>query len=216
MTIRVLLVDDHKIMRDGLRALLEKEKDFQIVAEASNGREAVEAARRLKPDVVVMDVVMPEVNGIDATIQIRKSCPQAKIIALTMHADKGYLTRMLRAGTTGYLLKDCAAEELVKALREITAGKRYISSEIATLLMDEYAEKAAQFKQVGDVKLNPREVAFLRLLADGLSGREIAEQLEVSIKTIDRSRQQLMDKLQIYTVAELTRYAIRHGIVTAP
>ena len=213
MNIRILLVDDHKIMRDGLRAVLEKETDFQIVAEASNGREAVEVAKRLKPDIIIMDVVMPGVNGIDATIQIRKSCPQAHIIALTMHADKGYLTRMLRAGTAGYLLKDCAAEELVKALRDITAGKRYISSDIAALLMDEYADKTTQHTQVGDIKLNPREIAFLRLLADGLSGREIAEQLEVSIKTIDRSRQQLMEKLQIFTVAELTRYAIQHGIV---
>ncbi len=138
MAIRILLVDDHKIMRDGLRAVLEKDPDFEIVAEASNGREAVEAAIKLKPDIIVMDVVMPELNGIDATKQIRAALPGARIIALTMHADKGYLTRMLRSGTAGYLLKDCAAEELIKALHEIAAGKRYISSEIATLLLDDY------------------------------------------------------------------------------
>jgi DNA-binding NarL/FixJ family response regulator len=214
MAIRILLVDDHKIMRDGLRAVLEKEPAFQIVAEASNGREAVDAATRLKPDIIIMDVVMPEINGIEATIQIRKKCPEARIIALTMHADKGYLTRMLRAGTAGYLLKDCAAEELVKALRDIIAGKRYISSDIAALLLDDYTNQPTQPMQVGSVKLNPREMEFLRLLADGLTPREIADQLQVSIKTIERSRQHLMEKLQLFTPAELIKYAVRHGIAT--
>src|ERR1043165_1640157 len=214
MPIRILLVDDHKIMRDGLSAVLERESEFEIAAEAANGREAVQVARTLHPDVIIMDVVMPEVNGIDATVQIRKESPNARIIALTMHSDKNYLTRMLRAGTVGYLLKDCAAEELVKAVRDVAAGKRYISSDIATLLLDDYAEKGFQTEPVDEKKLNPRETEFLRLLAEGLSAREIADRLQVSIKTIERSRAQLMDKLQLFNAAELIKYAVRSGIST--
>lgn len=212
--IRILLVDDHKIMRDGLSAVLERETDFEIAAEAANGRDAVNVARSLQPDVIIMDVVMPDVNGIDATIQIRRDSPNARIIALTMHSDKNYLTRMLRAGTVGYLLKDCAAEELVKAVRDVAAGKRYISSDIATLLLDDYAEKGLQAEPDGEAQLNPRETEFLRLLSEGHSAREIADQLQVSIKTIERSRAQLMEKLQLFSVAELIKYAVRSGIST--
>jgi DNA-binding NarL/FixJ family response regulator len=210
VSVRILLVDDHKIMRDGLRSLLEKESDFEIVAEAADGKEAVRMAREVEPDVVIMDVAMPDMNGIDATTRIRACLPDAKIVALTMHSDKNYLTGMLRAGTAGYLLKDCAAEELVKAVREVVSGKAYISPEIAPMILEDYSGRAQASKKDSD--LTDKETEVLQLLAEGLGTREIADRLKVSSKTVERSRTVIMEKLKLFSVAELTKYAIRKGI----
>ena len=212
MAVKILLVDDHKIMREGLRLLLEKEPDFQIAAEAENGSAAVAIARDVKPDVVIMDVAMPDLNGIEAAKQIRAELPNTKIVALTMHSDKNYLTGMLRSGTVGYLLKDCAAEELVHAVRDVVAGKGYISPEIAPLIFQDYSGQGAPGIPDPDSDLTEKEKIVLRFLAEGLGTRDIAERLEVSGKTVDRCRTQIMEKLQLFSVAELTKYAVRNGI----
>ena len=211
MPVRILLVDDHKIMRDGLRSLLEKESDLEIVAEAENGEEALRLARDAKPDIVIMDVAMPVMNGIETATKIRAILPDVKILALTMHTDKNYLTGMLRAGTVGYLLKDCAAEELVSAIRQIIAGKGFISPEIAPLILEDYSGQA---HTPGKGDLSPKELEVLKLVAEGLGTKDIAERLQVSGKTVERWRAQVMERLQLFTVAELTKYAVRKGITT--
>jgi DNA-binding NarL/FixJ family response regulator len=208
MSVRILLVDDHKIMRDGLRSLLEKESDFEVVAEAEDGQAAVRVLREVKPDLVIMDVAMPDMNGIEATTKIRAIAPKVKILALTMHSDKNYLTGMLRAGTAGYLLKDCAAEELVKAIRQIMAGRGFISPEIAPLILQDYSGEAPDTDSI----LTPKELEVLKLIAEGLGTKDIADRLQVSGKTVERCRTQIMERLQLFTVAELTKFAIRKGI----
>jgi len=210
MSVRILLVDDHKIVREGLKSLLEKEPGFQVVAEAEDGNAAVRIASQLNPDIVIMDVAMPECNGIDAAARIRAAAPAVKIIALTMHSDKNYMTGMLRAGTVGYLLKDCAAEELVKAVHEVMAGKGYISPEIAPLILEDYSGVSSA--AADGAELTSREKQILQMVAEGLSTRDIAERLQVSGKTIDRARTAIMDKLKLFSVAELTKYAVRKGI----
>lgn len=214
MAIRILLVDDHKIMREGLRSLLEKETDFEVVAEARNGREAIELARSLKPNVVIMDVTMPELNGIEATRHIHDEFPAIKVVALTVHSDKNYLTGMLRAGTAGYLLKDCAAEELVQAVRAVADGKGYVSPEVAPMIMKDYSIRGTPSADVSTpgAELGPKEKEILQLIAEGVTTKEIANRLGISIKTVERTRTQIMDKLQLFSVAELTKYAIRLGL----
>lgn len=211
-TVRILLVDDHKIMRDGLRSVLEKEADFEVVAEAGEGGEAVGLAKKVKPDVVILDVAMPQVNGIEAAKQIRIVHPKARIIALTMHTDKNYLAGMLGAGTVGYLLKDCASEELVQAVRDVIAGKVYFSSDVAPLILEDYADRSVPQERAAEPILTAKEIEVLQWLASGLGTREIAERMEVSGKTIDRYRAQISEKLQLFSVAELTKYAVRKGI----
>lgn len=210
MTTNILLADDHKIIREGLRLLLEKEPDFRVVAEAEGGNQAVELTRKFKPDVVILDIAMPDGNGIEAATRIHQEFKDLKIIALTMHSNKSYLTGMLRAGTVGYLLKHCAAEELVNAVREVMAGKAYISPDIAPLLLQDY--KGAKSRENLGSQLSEKELEVLRLLTDGLDIHEMAKRLDVSVKTIDRTRNSIMEKLKIYSVAELTKYAIKAGI----
>jgi DNA-binding NarL/FixJ family response regulator len=212
MTIRVLLVEDHKIMREGLRALLERQSDIQIAAEVEKGADAAKAVREIKPDVVIMDIGLPDLNGIQATEQILAEFPDTKILALTMHSEKGYVNGMLRAGAMGYLLKDCAADELVRAVREIVAGKGYISPEVTRdILKDISKTLPAQNANTRD-PLNDKETAVLRSIAEGESMHDIAKKLDLSVKTVERYRAQIMEKLQIFSVAELTKYAIRSGL----
>ena len=213
MSIRIVLADDHTIMREGLRSLLEKETDFEVVAEAGNGREALELVRKLSPNVVIMDVAMPDMNGIQATIKIREEMPEVKIIALTVHADKNYLAGMLRAGTSGYLLKDCAAEELVKAVRAVAEGKGYVSPEVAHLIMQDYGRPITE-AEPAQSELTTKEKEVLQLIAEGVSTKEIALRLRQSVKTIERVRAQIMDKLKLFSIAELTKYALRHGLTS--
>ncbi len=212
MAIRVLLVEDHKIMREGLRALLERQSDIQIAAEVERGGDALQAVRDNKPDVVIMDVGLPDLNGIQATEQILAELPGTKILALTMHAERGYVNGMLRAGAMGYLLKDCAADELVRAVREIVAGKGYISPEVTRDILKDFSKPNAAPASIEDPTLNEKETSVLRGIAEGQSMHDIAKGLDLSVKTVERYRAQIMDKLQIFSVAELTKYAIRSGL----
>jgi len=215
MSIRVLIADDHKIMLAGLRSLLEKQNDLEVVAEAENGRKAVQMAQETEPDVVVMDVSMPDLNGIEATKQIKESVPKTRVIALSMHSDKRFVMGMLRAGASGYLLKDCASQELANAIHQVSAGKKYLSPEITGVVIDDFLmggpsdEVAAVASQ-----LSAREREVLQLIAEGWSTKQIASHLYVSVKTIETHRRQIMKKLDLHTIAALTKYAIREGLTS--
>lgn len=209
MTIKVLLVDDHKIMREGLQSLLEQSGDIAVVAQAANGLEALRCFPECTPDVVVMDLTMPEMNGIEATKKLVELYPDTRILALSMVLDRSCVAESLKAGAKGYLLKDCAAEELIVAIRTLYAGKSYLCSAITDLVINEFQQKNRQMtKQL----LSPREREVLQLIADGISTKEIAFQLAVSAKTVETIRMNLMKKINVFSIAELTKYAIREGI----
>ncbi len=214
MSVKIILADDHKIMREGLRSLLEQKSDLSIVAEADNGRSTVELALKHVPDVVIMDITMPDLNGIDATRQILAAKPKIKVIALSVHSDKRFVSKMFGAGASGYLRKDCAAEELIQAIRTVLQHKTYISPSIADTVIDGYVRGSAPGKDqlVAGVALTPKEREILQLVAEGNSTKEIAAMLNVSAKTVETHRQNIMDKLNIRSIAELTKFAIREGL----
>jgi DNA-binding NarL/FixJ family response regulator len=215
MSIRVLIADDHKIMLAGLRSLLEKQSDVEVVGEAENGRKAVQMAQEAKPDVVVMDVSMPDLNGIEATTQIIESLPETKIIALSMHSDKRFVLGMLRAGASGYLLKDCASQELANAITQVSSNKKYLSPEITGVVIGDFIQSGVvdEGDTVASV-LSAREREVLQLIAEGWSTKQIASHLYVSVKTIETHRRQIMKKLDLHTIADLTKYAIREGLTS--
>jgi two-component system response regulator NreC len=215
MAIRVLIADDHKIMLAGLRSLLEKQSDIDVVGEAENGRKAVQMAQEKKPDVVVMDVSMPDLNGIEATTQIKESVPDSRVIALSMHSDKRFVMGMLRAGAAGYLLKDCASQELANAIAQVAGGKKYLSPEITGVVINDFLQGGAP-EEDGTVAsvLSAREREVLQLIAEGWSTKQIASHLYVSIKTIETHRRQIMKKLDLHSIADLTKYAIREGLTS--
>jgi DNA-binding NarL/FixJ family response regulator len=210
---RILIADDHRITRQGLRSLLEKESDMEVVAEAQDGRTAVELAKKLLPDVVIMDVSMPDLNGIEATRQIISRCKGVKIIALSMHSDTLFVTEMLKGGVSGYLLKDCAFEELAGAIRSVISGKTYLSPSISGVVVNGYLNRVAGFAPSRSV-LTDREREVLQMIAEGKSTKQTALKLHISVKTVETHRRQIMNKLNIFSVAELTKYAIRKGITT--
>jgi DNA-binding NarL/FixJ family response regulator len=214
MSIKILLADDHKITRQGLRSLLDKEADMQVVAEAEEGRTAVRLVRELLPDMVIMDVTMPDLNGMEATRQIVAAFPDVKIIALSMHSDALFVTEMLRSGASGYLLKDCAFEELVRAIRTVTTGRTYLSPAISGVVVDDYLHRLSKADFSGSDILSNREREVLQLLAEGKSTKQIALKLHISAKTVETHRRQIMDKLDIHSIAELTKYAIRKGFTS--
>ncbi|CAN5519663.1 response regulator transcription factor [soil metagenome] len=210
----VLLVDDHQIMRQGLKALLSDQADF-TVTEAETGRDAVGQASEGTPDVIVMDLAMPGLNGIDATRQIHKANPNIKVIALSAHSDKRMITEALRAGACGYVPKDAAFEELSNAIRQVLAGKVYISPKLTSAVRDALTEPELNGDD-GHVhgRLTSREREVLQLLAEGKATKEVAAVLHVGVKTVETHRRQMMEKLQMYSLAELTKYAIREGITS--
>lgn len=219
---KILLADDHRMMRDGLRALLERE-GLEVVAEAADGREAVSLVLRLHPDIVIMDVSMPELNGIDATRKLRAEAPKTKVIGLSMNADRRYVLAMFAAGAVGYLLKSSASEELIQALRAVSAGQKYVSPAIANIVLEHLTEgpaaggsRLAAVPQTHQIvkALTTREREVLQLLAEGKASKEIAAQLGISLATVETHRRQIMDKLGLRTVAELTKYAIREGLTS--
>ncbi len=210
MKIKVLLVDDHKIVRDGLRALLEKEADMAVVSESDNGRDAVKLAGEILPDVLVMDIAMPEMNGVDAARRIVADNPECGILVLSMLGDKRFVIEMLNAGVKGYLLKDCAADELVRAIRAIHRGEMYLSPHISGCIIKDIINQVPEAPPV----LTLREREVLQLLAEGKKAKEIAYMLCLSSKTVDTFRQSIMKKLGINSVAELTKYAIREGLTS--
>jgi len=213
MTVRLLIADDHKIVRDGLKALLESRSDMKVVAEAENGRQAVELIQQVPVDVVIMDVAMPVLNGVEATRRILARHRNVKVIALSMHSDRRFVTEILKAGASGYLLKDCAFEELAQAIEAVLSGATYLSPRVADLLVQHYVRGEADSHPSSAFSLlTPREREVLQLLAEGKSTKEIALYLRVSPKTVETHRRQVMTKLGVNSVAELTKYAIREGL----
>jgi two-component system, NarL family, response regulator NreC len=214
MDIRVIIADDHKIVRDGLRTLIEKAAGLKVIAEAENGRNAIKLAQTLAPHVIIMDVTMPDMNGIEATRRIVAEKPGVKVIALSMHSDRRFVLGMLEAGASGYLLKDCAFEELAIAIRQVVTGHIYLSPGIADLVVKGYLEKSTAVSSKVRSLLTHREMEVLQLLAEGLTTKKIAAHLHASTKTIESHRRNIMEKLEMYSIAELTKYAIREGLIT--
>ena len=213
-SIKILLADDHKITREGLRSLLEKQQDMEVVAEAKDGRSAVNLAEELLPDVVIMDVSMPDLNGVQATRQIVGRLPNVKIVGLSMHSDSLFVTEMLKSGASGYLLKDCAFEELTQAIRAVVAGNTYLSPSISGVVVNDYLHRLAKVDLTASDVLTDREIEVLQLIAEGNSTKQTALKLHISVKTVETHRRQIMNKLDIYTIAELTKYAIRKGLTS--
>jgi two-component system response regulator NreC len=214
MTIRLLLVDDHQVVRSGLRMLLSNESDVEIVGEAGTAREALEAVQLLKPNVVLMDIGLPDLSGIDATRAIKRTNPQAAVVALTIHEDEEYFFKMLEAGASGYVPKRAAPEELLTAIRSAAAGEVYLYPSLAKLLVKDYLsqEHTSEAEKALD-GLTEREQEVLRYLAEGVANDEIAEALVISAKTVARHRENIMQKLGLHSRSELVRYAIRKGII---
>ena len=213
MTTTVLLADDHNVVRDGLRRLLEGTDGIRVVGDVADGRDAVRVAKENCPDVVVMDVTMPGLNGVEATRQIRAALPKTKVLALSMHTDGQFVTEMLKAGASGYLLKTCVVDELVLAIRAVNSGKVYLGPEIGPVLAEIYIGKSAGTDAPG-VSLTRRQREILQLIAEGLTTKQIARQLARSAKTIEMHRRHLMEKLNLHGVADLTKYAIRRGLTS--
>lgn len=214
MSISILLADDHKIIRDGLKSLLDKQPDIVVLGEADNGREAVALAHQHRPNVIVLDVSMPDLNGMEAAEQLSSELPECKIIALSMHSDKRFVARMLKAGASAYLLKNSAFDELVDAIKCVLAGETFLSPLIANVVIRDYVANVAP-QQVSDAALlSSRERQVLQLLAEGKSTKQIAGDLFVSVKTIESHRKNIMHKLQIYNLADLIKFAIREGLTS--
>jgi DNA-binding NarL/FixJ family response regulator len=213
--IKVLLAEDHTIVRKGIRALLAAEADIEVVGEAENGRVAVERVQELAPDVVVMDITMPELNGIEATCQIRRRFPRVKVLMLSMHSNEDYVVQVLRCGASGYLVKETLPAELVSAIRAVSRGEAFLSPSISRKVIDEYVRHAEiTATEEPHEKLTEREREVLQLIAEGRRNRQIARRLHISEKTVETHRANLMSKLDLHATADLTRYAIRRGIIS--
>jgi len=213
--IRILLADDHTVVRRGLRLLLEGQPEFSVVAEASDGKQAVDAAQASRPDVVVLDIAMPNLNGIDAAQRILASNPGVAIVVLSMHSDEGSVLRALKAGAKGYLLKDAAEGDLIEAIKTVTRGKTFFSSEITKMLAEDYVrEIRARGSEDSYELLTPREREILQLLAEGKSNKDIAGMLNLSLYTVETHRRNLQDKLNVHSFAELILYAVRKGVIS--
>lgn len=214
MTTRVLLVDDHRLIGQGLASLIGTHSDLECVGQADSGREAINLLKTTEVDVVVMDVTMPGLNGIEATRLIRKDHPHVQVLALSMHNDLRFVSRMLKAGATGYLLKDCAFEELAQAIRTITSGRRFLGQDIdASLLRQTSRDPEQRGSLIG--RLTAREREIMQLIAEGESSKSIGLMLGISSKTVDTHRKHIMDRLEVESVAELTRIAVREGMIPA-
>lgn len=208
--IRIVLADDHAVVRDGLRVLLQAQPDFEVVGDAANGREAMGLTQQLHPDVVVMDIAMPELNGIEATLQIHDVAPATQVLILSMHSTTEHIFRALQAGARGYLLKDSAGAEVVDAVRVVHAGRRYLSPKIASTVIDDYISERQRASPLDS--LSRRERQILQLVAEGKSSAEAAAMLFLSPKTVDTYRSRMMQKLGIADVPSLVKFAIQHGV----
>lgn len=213
--IRILLADDHQLMRSGLRLLIEQQPDFTVVGEAADGREAVALAKSLRPDVAVMDISMPNLNGIEAAHQITQSHAEIAVIVLSMHPDESYVLRALKAGAKGYLLKDSAESDLISAVRAVARGKSFFSPAVSKVLLDDYIRKLKRSgaEDAYDL-LTPREREVLQLVVEGKSNKEVANLLNLSVYTVETHRSNIMQKLNLKGVPELTLYAVRKGIIS--
>ncbi len=207
--IRVLLADDHSLVRKGFRRILENQADMTVVGEASDGQEAVQMTESLRPDILVMDVTMPRLNGIEATRQVTRLRPQTRVVALSMQEDGVYVREMLKAGARGYLLKECTESDLVSAIREVAQGKAWLSPDVSSAVIDDYRKHVTEPIDL----LSPREREVLQMIAEGRTNKEIATLLHLSIYTVEAHRGRIMEKLNLHTGTELVRFAIRHGVV---
>jgi DNA-binding NarL/FixJ family response regulator len=216
MKIQILLVDDHQMFREGLRSILERDHNLEVVGEASDGREAIELAAKLPlPNVVIMDIGMPGLNGVDATRQILATNPKAKVIALSAHSDRRFITAMLEAGASAYVLKEAAAEEILRAISAVHAGRKYISSEIVGSVVDGFISREAVegIRRFNILATREREV--VQLLAEGMTSKEVATRLHISVKTVETHRRNIMNKLNVRSIASLTKFAIREGLTSS-
>ena len=211
---RIILADDHQIILDGLHSLIERQEDMCVVGVAENGRIAVKLARELRPDIVVIDIAMPDLNGVEATRQIKAENADARVIALSMHSERQFVVKMLEAGAAGFLLKDCAFRELIQAIRSVCAGETFLGRRVATIIVQDMADRLMTKKPPSMAPLTPRESEVLQLIAEGKSTKQIGYGLNVSAKTVETHRRNIMSKLDMNTVAELTKYAIREGITS--
>ena len=207
--IRILLADDHAVVRQGFKMLLDAQPDMEIVGEAGNGRQAVDLAEQLRPDLVVMDVAMPELNGIEATRRLASSVPHARVIALSMHKDSVYVREILRAGARGYLLKDSGAADLVAAIRAVASGESYLSPGVSNAVLDDYRRHVTNPIDL----LTSREREVLQMLAEGKTNKEIAGVLNLSVYTVDAHRGRIMEKLNLHSINDLVRFAVRNGLI---
>ena len=210
--VRVLLVDDHEIVREGLRLILSRRDDMEVVGEASNGRDAIEQVSKKAPDVVVMDIGMPELNGIEAALRIRTAYPEARVLALSAMWDRRYVVRMLEAGASGYVVKSSAGDELVRAILAVAKGRKFLSAEVADAVIDSYLGNVAAEKSSLSL-LAAREREVLQYLAEGNSSKEAAHRMGISVRTVETHRANIMSKLNLHGIAELTKYAIAEGLV---
>ncbi len=213
MAVNIILADDHTLLREGLVSILNSELEFKVIAQADNGREVVKLARKLDVDVIVMDIAMPELNGIEATRQVLHEYPDIKVVALSMHSDRHFVTGMLKAGAKGYLLKDCAGSELIRAVREVLLDRYYISEEISTNVLNDYVGKLVKEADESS-ELSNREREVLQLIAEGKPTQEVAETLFISVKTVEAHRAKIKAKLKLNSIPELTKYAIREGLTS--
>ena len=214
MTVRLIIADDHKLFRDGLRPLLERQRGIEVVGEASDGRELLELVVSLRPDLVVLDVSMPGLNGVEAARRIREIDPAVRIAMLSMHADRRFVLESLKAGATAYLLKDDGFDELVRAIPRIMLGRVVLAERVGGQVVQEYLALARPDDDSAYRRLSPREREVLQLIAEGHSTKQIAAAQDVSVKTVETRRKQIMDKLDLHSVAELTKYAVREGLTS--
>ncbi len=214
MTARILLADDDRITRQGLRSLIEKEHDIEVVDEADDGRKAIDLVRKLVPDMVIMDITMPNLNGIDATRHIVREFPQVKVIALSIHSNRAFVVDMLKAGASGYVLKECTFDELVEAIRTVIDGGVYLSPKVAGVLVNDYVQRLTRITESPLETLTEREREVLQLIGEGKNTKQIALQLHVSTKTIEANRRKIMEKLDARSIAELVKIAILGGLAS--
>jgi DNA-binding NarL/FixJ family response regulator len=213
MPIKVILADDHQLFREGLANLLAESKEVEVIAQAVNGKDAIDKAKQFRPDVMIMDINMPEMDGVEATSQLLKEIPEMKIIGLSIHANKQYIQGMLEAGSSGYLFKNCSFDELIKAIQTVHCGKKYLSEKITDILIQEYLNK----KEIGTSitsELTDRESEILKLIAEGISVSDISNQLFVSIKTINTHKQHILEKLNLKTTTDIIKFALKKGIIS--
>lgn len=206
---RILLADDHSVVRNGFRLMLEAQEDMEVVGQASNGREAVELAEALQPDVAVMDVTMPELNGIEATRRMEKISPKTRVLALSMHQDAVYVREILKAGARGYLLKDCSEAEFLAAVRAVAVGKGYLSPEVSDAVLEDYRKHVTNPIDL----LSTREREVLQMIAESKTNKDIATGLNLSVYTVEAHRGRIMEKLNLHSVGELVRFALRNGLI---
>ncbi len=214
MSTKILLADDHGIIREGLRSLLEKQDDIEVIGEAQDGRKAVTLVQELLPDIVIIDISMPNLNGIDATRQIMSVCPDVKVIALSIHSNRRFVAKMLKAGAKGYILKDSLFEELSQAIKTVSSGEVFLSPKLTSMVVNTYVERLATTTGPESEGLTDREREVLQLLAEGKTTKQIAVELHVTNKAIEANRRNIMRKLNINNLPELTKYAIREGLTS--